>query len=302
MSIVRVTKDKNYFHASNEPFNDPAMSWGARGIMGYLLSKPDGWEVRNFDLYRKSPDGRRKVNGYLDELKTAGYLRRYKVYKPAETGRGSIIWVTEIYERKEMNPDNLRCIQNVNVEDVSVKSVNIEDGSHIDITNPAITNPAITERENTPPQKLNGKATVDPIAHLLAAAQRGVSEDSAPNPDDQWFVYRNEMEKSYTKFLRRPLAADDKDDIVDYCEKYPQDTPADFDKVLTECRHNWTGGGHCPWSRIEAVRGAGGTWAQWKERTYPQADNGNGQQPKPQKERKPILDPRTGEPTGAYYL
>lgn len=122
----------------------------------------------------------------------------------------------------------------------------------------------------------NIELTIDPVAHMLLAAQRGVSESTAPNPADQWFVYRNEMEKLYTKFLRRPLTSDDKDDIVDYCEKYPQDTPSDFDKVLTECRHNWTGGGHCPWSRIEAVRGAGGTWEQWKARTYPQGGNSNG--------------------------
>lgn len=154
-------------------------------------------------------------------------------------------------------------------------------------------------RTKCPPSKTPSKTStllqqkngLDPVAHILEAAQRGVKESGAPNPADQWFVYRNEMEKSYAKFLRRPLTADDKDDIVDYCEKYQQDTPADFDKVLTECRHNWTGGGHCPWSRIEAVRGAGGTWEQWKERTYPQVDNGNGHKQNGNGSTGPILTP-----------
>lgn len=101
MSIIRVNKGKNYFYASNEPFNDNNLSWGARGIMGYLLSKPDGWEVRNYDLYRQAPDGKYRVDGYLKELKEQGYLRRYRV----SNGKSGIEWVTEVYERKDMNPD-----------------------------------------------------------------------------------------------------------------------------------------------------------------------------------------------------
>lgn len=153
MSTIRAIKDKNYFHASNEPFNDQALSWGARGLMGYILSKPDGWEVRNYDLYRKSSDGRRKVNGYLAELKVAGYLRRFKIYKPSETGkgRGTIEWVTEIYERKDLNPDNVRCIQNVTVEDLTVKQSPDTNGSDIDITNPVITESVITKKVRVPP-------------------------------------------------------------------------------------------------------------------------------------------------------
>jgi len=41
MSIIRVKKDKGYFVASNKPFNNKNLSWEARGILGYLLSKPD---------------------------------------------------------------------------------------------------------------------------------------------------------------------------------------------------------------------------------------------------------------------
>lgn len=99
--IIRTVKDKRYFTASNEAFNDPTLSWGARGIMGYLLSKGDGWTVRNYDLYRKSPDGKARVDGYIKELREAGYMRRF----PVSTGKGTIDWITEVYESKRLNPD-----------------------------------------------------------------------------------------------------------------------------------------------------------------------------------------------------
>ncbi len=99
--IIRVERHKkDYFTAQNEPFNDSRLSFGARGILAYLLSKPDDWELRNEDLYSQSPAGRSAVMGMLKELKECGYLRRYRV----SDGK-KIEWVTEIYETKSLNPD-----------------------------------------------------------------------------------------------------------------------------------------------------------------------------------------------------
>jgi len=268
MSIVRVTKDKNYFHASNEPFNDPAMSWGARGIMGYLLSKPDGWEVRNYDLYRKSPDGRRKVNGYLGELKKAGYLRRYKVYKPAMVGRGRIEWVTEIYERKEMNPDNVRCIQNVTVEDVNVKSVNVEESGDIDITESAITNPIITkESKPSPPGKTNGtKPTKEPLADILEYANKGVSEDTAPNPQDVYWQHRDPALRVAQVNLGQ-FNQVEKSDILALVA-LPDFEPPRWELAVMDTARHYKGQGKV--ARAIEMYHAGGSYEAWRRKTYEQ--------------------------------
>lgn len=101
MSIFRVVKDENYFQVHNEPFNDDTLSWEARGMLGYLLSKPNDWAVRTNDLIKRSPAGRKKTQRIINELKERGYMRRF-----AESdGRGGIRWVTEVYERKALNPD-----------------------------------------------------------------------------------------------------------------------------------------------------------------------------------------------------
>ena len=55
--IVRVKKYKpgEFWQSLKAPFQDKLLSFGARGILAYLLTHPDGWEVRNKDLYDKSP-------------------------------------------------------------------------------------------------------------------------------------------------------------------------------------------------------------------------------------------------------
>jgi hypothetical protein len=149
------------------------------------------------------------------------------------------------------------------------------------------------------PSGKNGHKTVDPIAHLLAATDRGVSESSAPNPQDQWFAYSQEFLKIFQNKTRRYPNEDEKTAISNLAAQ-PQADLAKWEKSLTECNlyctaYKLTAG------RVIDVYNAGGTWAAWQQKTYPQSDNGNGQQPEPQKEREKMLDPRTGEWTGAYY-
>lgn len=100
MSVYRVNKDRGYFYASNEPFNDKRLSWEARGVMGYLLSKPDGWECRNYDLENQTKAGQHVIKRVMKELQEAGYIYRQRV----SDGRNGIRWVTEIYESPSLNP------------------------------------------------------------------------------------------------------------------------------------------------------------------------------------------------------
>ena len=100
MSIIRVRKDARYFTASNEPFNDKRLSWEARGLMGYLLSKPDGWEVNMLDLENNGPAGEHKLRRMLAELRAAGYMNRVRV----TLDHGKLDWITEVYESPSLNP------------------------------------------------------------------------------------------------------------------------------------------------------------------------------------------------------
>jgi hypothetical protein len=94
MGIIRVKKDKGFFAVSNTPFNDKELSWEARGIMGYLLSKPDEWQIRFYDLVNQGPAGEHKIRRVLKELEKQGYMDRQRI----QTDEGKFDWVTTLYE------------------------------------------------------------------------------------------------------------------------------------------------------------------------------------------------------------
>lgn len=95
--IMRAKHDKSnaFFVASRAMFQDERLSWAARGVLGYLLSKPDNWETRTADLVRQSPGGRRLVAHVLRELKAYGYMERIRV-RDDKTGR--FTYITVVYE------------------------------------------------------------------------------------------------------------------------------------------------------------------------------------------------------------
>lgn len=100
MSIFRTVKEENYSIIHNDAITDSDMTWEARGMLAYLLSKPDGWEVRNDDLVKQSPSGQHKTKRIIKELEQAGYMHRRK----ERADDGTFMWVTEVYERPESNP------------------------------------------------------------------------------------------------------------------------------------------------------------------------------------------------------
>lgn len=80
MSIVRAERKSQFYTLPNATIEDDRLSWEARGMLVYLLSKPDHWEVLVRDLINRTKNalgkrsGRDKVYAILKELRMAGYL------------------------------------------------------------------------------------------------------------------------------------------------------------------------------------------------------------------------------------
>jgi len=80
MSIVRAERKSQFYTLPNATIEDDRLSWEARGMLVYLLSKPDHWKVLMPDLIKRTRNalgkrsGRDKVYGILRELRKAGYL------------------------------------------------------------------------------------------------------------------------------------------------------------------------------------------------------------------------------------
>jgi hypothetical protein len=75
--IVWRTKHKENFKVIDLTcFQDKNLSWKAKGIFSYLISRPDGWEINMSDLRDRSIDGVDSIYSGLDELLDHKYVFR----------------------------------------------------------------------------------------------------------------------------------------------------------------------------------------------------------------------------------
>ena len=76
-TIVRVAHGRDpYVVIDRRPLEDERLSWAARGVLGYLLAKPDNWTLRIEDLRRRGDLGRDALYAILKQLQHFGYVVR----------------------------------------------------------------------------------------------------------------------------------------------------------------------------------------------------------------------------------
>jgi len=76
MSIVRTKRSEAYFSYARSAPQDQRLSWAARGLHAYLMSKPDDWSVQVKDLIKQGNLGRDGIYALLRELEEHGYIKR----------------------------------------------------------------------------------------------------------------------------------------------------------------------------------------------------------------------------------
>jgi hypothetical protein len=77
--IVRAARPhQNFTVVHNEVIEDARLSWKARGLLVYLLSKPDHWRTTTAHLASQSAEGIHSVRTGLSELALYGYIKRLK--------------------------------------------------------------------------------------------------------------------------------------------------------------------------------------------------------------------------------
>lgn len=77
MAVFRVYKESGNFVTVHKKFiHDDNLSWKAKGILLYLLSRPDDWRIYETELNKHSSDGRDSLRTGIKELEQAGYIHR----------------------------------------------------------------------------------------------------------------------------------------------------------------------------------------------------------------------------------
>jgi len=92
--IFRIETRIGYSIIPNDIMNNDALNAEAVGVLVYLLSKPDNWEVRDHQLRERFGFGRDKLAGVIKILKAAGYFRR----RQYRNSQGQFVTVTDVFD------------------------------------------------------------------------------------------------------------------------------------------------------------------------------------------------------------
>ncbi|WP_283586329.1 DnaD domain protein [Limosilactobacillus vaginalis] len=77
MAIIRQKRKERFSIVDNKVIEDKRLSFKARGLLIYMLSKPDDWKFFTGELVkRSSKDGLSSIRTALKEIESAGYLVR----------------------------------------------------------------------------------------------------------------------------------------------------------------------------------------------------------------------------------
>ncbi len=92
--IERSPHRERFTRIDNRTLEDERLSWGARGLLAYLLSRPDRWRIDRHQLASVARNGERAAWALLRELEQAGYLTRER----GRGERGRLIWTHVVHE------------------------------------------------------------------------------------------------------------------------------------------------------------------------------------------------------------
>lgn len=98
--IIRVEKRERWLTIENETVRDKRLTFGARGLLTYLLSHADKWEIKVPHLIKQSPAGREAIYTLLRELEKFRYLIR----KQRRGHKGRYHWLSVVYETPQGPP------------------------------------------------------------------------------------------------------------------------------------------------------------------------------------------------------
>ena len=86
-----------YVVVSQKLAQDERMSFEARGVGLYLLSKPNDWQIQVRDLMREGKCGKERVLRILQELERFGYVIWSANSRRVQLPNGKIFWLDAIF-------------------------------------------------------------------------------------------------------------------------------------------------------------------------------------------------------------
>ena len=151
-TIFRIQKnaDNPFVMIDKRIFTDKKLSYRAKGVLGYLLSRPDNWLVNMVDVANQSTEGRDAVLTAVNELMKHGYVERIE---HRENGRfKSYEYLVYEVPKSVVPSDDTAHWKSVNGKSVNGLSVSGKSAT----TNKDITKKEYKEKEKAQPQNSDG--------------------------------------------------------------------------------------------------------------------------------------------------
>lgn len=97
-SIFRVQKNKDnpYVMLNKEFLNNQDLSLKAKGLLAYLLSLPDDWQIYESEIVKHHSDGKDSLRSAIKELIDSGYILRERIRNEKGQLQGSNYLVYEV--------------------------------------------------------------------------------------------------------------------------------------------------------------------------------------------------------------
>jgi len=95
-TIRRAARRHRFVIVDQAAVEDMRLSWAARGLLAYLLSRPDDWKVLVNDLKKRGNLGRDGIYALLRELRSSGYVRFERNRDARGRMRGGTYIVSEV--------------------------------------------------------------------------------------------------------------------------------------------------------------------------------------------------------------
>ena len=85
MSVIKRKKRNTPFvQIDKRPLQNKKLSWKAKGILAYILSLPDNWQLYLNELKEHATDGRDSTSSGFKELIEAGYIVKSRIRKAGQ--------------------------------------------------------------------------------------------------------------------------------------------------------------------------------------------------------------------------
>lgn len=100
MAIVKIAqRQTNYLVLQKVCLEERHLSWGAKGLHSYLMSKPSNWEININHLVKESRQGKTAVYSLINELIEAGFIKRKEKRDPNSNRFQGVSYI--VYELPE---------------------------------------------------------------------------------------------------------------------------------------------------------------------------------------------------------